>query len=253
MHSIISSIKRVLPVLAALLIVILIWELVRQFRQLPAIVLPSFYSVIQTFLERWDYIVEHLMTTLLETIVGFSIGFALGFGLAILFVLIPLLRKMFFPLALILKSTPLIVLVPLIVLWLGSGNESKIAMAAILCFFPILVSSFDGLKQTDSDYLELFKLYGATKAETFLKARIPASLPQVFSGVRIAIPLAFVGAVIGEYLSATKGIGYIVANASYHLETSLVFAAIATVSLASLTIFGVTILIERKVTFWNSK
>lgn len=192
------------------------------------------------------------MATLLETALGFSFGFALGFGLSVLFLLIPILRKMFFPLALILKSTPLIVLVPLIVLWLGSGIESKIAMSAILCFFPILVNSFDGLSQTDSDYLELFQLYGATMTETILKVRIPASLPQVFSGIRIAIPLAFVGSVIGEYLSATKGIGYVIANASYHLETALVFASIATVSLVSLTVFGFIVLLESKINFWNS-
>jgi NitT/TauT family transport system permease protein len=238
------------PVLGALGGLFALWEGVRRGFDLPAIVLPSPLQVVLAFVSRADYILSHLLVTLGEALAGFALGVLSGVLLAFLFVRFAGLRRALYPLALLLKSTPLIVLAPLLVIWFGSGAASKVTMSAILCFFPILVATYDGLREVDPALLDLLRIYGATPNQLLLKARLPAALPQLLSGCRVAVPLAVVGAVIGEYLSATRGIGHIIANASYHLDTALVFAALATIALSSLSLFGLIVWLERRLAFW---
>jgi NitT/TauT family transport system permease protein len=239
------SFREIAPILVLLGGVFGIWEAVRIGFALPRIVLP---------IAGWaksDYLLAQLAITVGEALAGFAVGSVLAFALACVFLGVPFFRRAVYPLALILKSTPLIALAPLIVIWLGSGTASKVAMSAILCFFPILVACYDGLRQTDPSIIDLLRLYGARPIQIIVKARIPAALPQIFSGLRVAVPLAVVGAVIGEYLSATRGIGYVIANASYHLETALVFASLFTISAASLTMFGIVVWAEKRLAFWR--
>lgn len=238
------------PVFGALFFFIALWEAVRRGLALPRIVLPSPLDVLLAFSSRAGYILGHLGVTLGEALAGFALGAAASMLLAFIFIRFATIRRALYPLALALKSTPLIALAPLLVIWLGSGAASKVAMSAILCFFPILVGTYDGMREVDPALLDLLRVYGATPNQLLLKVRLPAALPQVLSGCRVAVPLAVVGAVIGEYLSATRGIGYIIANAGYHLDTALVFAAIAAIAMASLIMFGLVVLLERRIAFW---
>lgn len=250
MHSKTRLLSQAAPVLGALFFLIALWEAVRRGFALPRIILPSPLDVLFASSQKAGYILGHLRFTLGEASAGFALGAVAGVLLAFIFVRFAALRRALYPLALALKSTPLIALAPLLVLWLGSGAASKVAMSAILCFFPILVGTYDGLREVDPALIDLLRVYGATPNQLLLKVRLPAALPQVLSGGRVAVPLAVVGAVIGEYLSATRGIGYIIANAGYHLDTALVFAAIAAIAIASLSMFGLVVLLERRIAFW---
>lgn len=140
---------------------------------------------------------------------------------------------------------------PLLVLWFGTGLFSKIVAAALVCFFPILVNTVKGLGSVNNDALDLFKSYSATKWQIFTKLRLPNSLPYIFSALKISTGLAVVGAVVGEFVGASKGIGYVILVSSYHLETTTMFAAIIMSALAGVLFFWLISVLEKKFIFWE--
>ena len=140
---------------------------------------------------------------------------------------------------------------PLLVLWFGTGITSKIVASAIVCFFPILVNTIKGLKSVDKDYLDLLKSFSAKKYQIFIKLRLPNSLPYIFSALKISTGLAVVGAIVGEFVGAKEGIGFIILTSTYHLETVRMFAAIIMSALGGILFFYLINLIEKHVVFWQ--
>lgn len=151
-----------------------------------------------------------------------------------------------------LKSTPLIAIAPLLVLWFGNGVLSKIVMSALVAFFPVLVNSVNGLANIDAEALDLMKSLSASKLQILIKIRVPASLPFVFASLKIASSLAVVGAVIGEFTGATQGIGHLIVTSSYYLETALMFAGVGMISLGGILFFGLVAYLERRLVFWRT-
>lgn len=231
----------------------LAWELVRIGFNLPEVVLPSLKSIFISLGKNSTYLLPELTITIGEALAGFSVGSFLACLFAFFFIQSTFFQKAVYPIALMVKATPLIVMAPIVILWFGSGTLSKIAMSSILCFFPVLVAAFDGMKDTDRNALELLGLYGASKSQVFWKAKVPSALPSFFSGLKVALPLAFVGAVIGEYLSSTRGIGYVIANASHHLKTPLMYGSVLLVSATGLGLFAILLEIEKRLIFWKKK
>jgi NitT/TauT family transport system permease protein len=157
-----------------------------------------------------------------------------------------------FPIAIALKTTPIVAVAPLLVIWLGTGWTSKIAAAVLISFFPVLVNAAKGLKAADAEYRELFQTMGSSRAQEFRKLRLPYCLPYLFSALKISSSLAVVGAIVGEFVGATQGLGYLIIVSSSHLETPTVFAAIVAAAAAGITMFYLIGWIERSVVFWNS-
>jgi NitT/TauT family transport system permease protein len=228
--------------------VIAVWEgCVRAFG-VPEYLLPAPSSS----LARIDVdMLGHLATTFKEAALGFAIANVAAFAAAVVFVHCPPVERCLFPLAIAMKTTPLAALAPLLVIWLGTGLWSKVAAAVLISFFPTLVNSVKGLKAIEPEARELFDCYHANALEMFWHLRLPNSLPYVLSGLKISTSLAVVGAIVGEFVGASRGLGYVVLVSSYHMETPTMFAAVFCAAAIGLAMFWLVGAVERRVVFWQ--
>jgi NitT/TauT family transport system permease protein len=236
------------PLIFALL-ALAAWQAVVMAAEVPEYLLPA-PSVILANVDRT--LAVQLGVTFVEALAGFLIAGVLAFGCAVLFVRFSTLEQGLFPIAIAVKTTPIVAVAPLLVIWLGTGWWSKIVAVILICFFPVLVNAVKGLKAADAEYRELFQTLGATRAQEFRKLRIPYCLPYLFSALKISSSLAIVGAIVGEFVGATQGLGYLIMVSSAHLETATLFAAIAAAALAGITMFYVIGWTEERVIFWHS-
>lgn len=227
---------------------VLIWELAVRLFDIPVYLLPA-PSAVLTVID--GSLASHMFVTLMEALIGFVLANILGMITAVIFVHSKPIEKGIFPLAIALKTTPLVALAPLLVVWMGTGYSSKIVASMLICFFPILVNSVKGLKAIEHEAWELFSTYKGTKLEIFWKLRLPTSLPYVFSALKISTSLAIVGAIVGEFVGANKGLGYVVLVSSYHMDTPIMFSAIIASALCGLVLFWGISWLEKKVVFWQ--
>lgn len=224
------------------------WEGLTRALQIPVYLLPAPSVVLQSVETGLFW---HLAITTTEALLGFALACVLAFGLAVLFVHSRPLEDGLFPIAIALKTTPLVALAPLLVLWLGTGFWSKVAAAALICFFPVLVNSVKGLKAPEAEYFELFRSYEASRWKQFTKLRLPYCLPYLFAALKISSSLAVVGAIVGEFVGASSGLGYVIVVASSHIETPTLFSAIFASAFAGITLFKLIGWIEQRVVFWQ--
>jgi NitT/TauT family transport system permease protein len=185
-----------------------------------------------------------------EALCGFIIASALAFAGAVLFVRYRTIEQGLFPLAITLKTTPIVAIAPLLVLWLGTGWWSKVAAAVLIAFFPVLVNTVKGLKAPEADFQDLFATMRAEPAQIFRKLRVPYCLPYFFSALKISSSLAIVGAIVGEFVGAEHGLGYLIVISSAHLETPTVFQAIGAAAMIGIAMFYALEFIEKRVVFW---
>jgi NitT/TauT family transport system permease protein len=226
-----------------------LWQAIVMMADIPEYLLPAPTAIFAT-IDR--ALAIQLGVTSIEAIAGFVIAAVLAFGCAILFVRFRTLEQGLFPIAIAVKTTPIVAVAPLLVIWLGTGWWSKIVATILICFFPVLVNAVKGLKAADAEYRELFQALGATRAQEFRKLRIPYCLPYLFSALKISSSLAIVGAIVGEFVGATQGLGYLIMVSSAHLETATLFAAIAAAALAGIAMFYAIGWTEQRVVFWHS-
>ncbi len=227
---------------------VVLWELAVRWFDIPVYLLPAPTSVVASMDANLG---SHMMVTLLEALVGFLIANVLGLLTAVIFVHSKPIEKGAFPLAIALKTTPLVALAPLLVVWMGTGYSSKVVASMLICFFPILVNSVKGLKAIEHEAWELFSTYQGSKWDMFWKLRLPTSLPYVLSALKISSSLAIVGAIVGEFVGANKGLGYVVLVSSYHMDTPLMFSAIIASAACGLALFWAIAWLEKKVIFWQ--
>jgi NitT/TauT family transport system permease protein len=225
------------------------WQAIVMAAAIPEYLLPA-PSAIFANVDRT--LAVQLAVTFVEAVIGFLIASVLAFGCAVMFVRFHTLEQGLFPIAIAVKTTPIVAVAPLLVIWLGTGWWSKIVAVILICFFPVLVNAVKGLKAADAEYRELFQTLGASQAQEFRKLRIPYCLPYLFSALKISSSLAIVGAIVGEFVGATQGLGYLIMISSAHLETATLFAAIAAAALAGITLFYVIGWTEERVIFWHS-
>jgi NitT/TauT family transport system permease protein len=237
--------------LAFTAVVALAWEAMARTRLVNPIVLPAPSAVVSAGIANAPRLLENTAITMLEALLGFALATFGALALAIAFLYSRPVRETLYPYAIVLKSTPIIALAPFIVLWAGNGMLSKVVMAAMVAFFPVLVNAVQGLAALDDEILDLARSVDASRWTVLWRLRAPASLPAVFSGLRVASTLAVVGAVIGEFTGAKRGVGHLITVSSYYLDTPLMFAAITCTALAGLAFFGLVALAERRVVFWR--
>ena len=227
------------------------WKGVCMLARINTLLLPAPDEVLGVFLARRSELLQAAGWTGLEAFLGLVLGSVVAFGLALVFVVLPGVRKTIYPYAVALKSTPLVVLAPLLVLWFGHGLLAKILMAAIVAFFPVLVSSVQGLDSAPENLIDHVRTVTPSEWSILWHVRIPSSLPHLLGGVKIASSLSVVGAVIAEFTGASVGLGHLVNSSLYYLETPLMLAS--TIVLGFLGVFFFTSLdfLERKVIFWS--
>jgi len=245
---------RVTDVLAPTVFLVLalaLWEAVVFAFDIPSYLLPPPSAIAITLFTEIFSLARHTAVTVLEALLGFFLANVLGFTLAVVFAHSRLIEQAVMPYAIVLKTTPVIALAPLLVLWFGIGLVSKIVTAALICFFPILVSATAGLRSPDREALDLFASLTDSKWQVFRLLRLPASLPYVFSALKISSSLSVVGAVVGEFVGANEGLGYIILVSSYHLETAKMFAAIILLGGCGIIFYWIVSWFERVAIFWR--
>ncbi len=182
--------------------------------------------------------------------IGLVLALVLGVTLGAVIDFSPLLRRALYPLLVTSQTIPLFAIAPLLIIWFGFGLEPKVAVVVLVCFFPVVVSTADGLASADPDLLALLRAMGATRRQTWLKVRFPAALPSLFSGLRIAATYSVIGAIFGEWVGAQYGLGVYLQRSFSAARTAQVFAAIAVTSALSIALFGVVWLAERLALPW---
>ncbi|MEC2324726.1 ABC transporter permease [Lederbergia lenta] len=239
--------------LMAVLVLLFIEWLVHT-KVIPAFIIPAPSSVIVMIITHWKALLfEHLRATMLEFLVGFTISLVFGISVAIAMFYSKIIEKVLYPAVLISQMIPIIALSPIFVLWFGYTIWSKVAVTFLISFFPIVVGTYDGLKSSESEYSELLRSMGATRRQTLLKLHIPMALPSFFSGLKLAIVFALVGATIGEWLGASEGLGYYSRRMSGNLNAEGVFAAITILTVLGILLFTLVSSIEKRVLHWKNE
>jgi NitT/TauT family transport system permease protein len=233
-----------LPALFALS-AILLWSLAVRVFSIPQYLIPSPGDIWRTMFGTGGYYFSHVLVTLIEAVIGFALAVLIGFATGTLFAMFGWLEQMLLPYAIASQAIPIVAVAPLLVLWLGSGVASKVAMATLLCFFPMVVNTTKGLRAVGPEQLALFRVYNASSLQVFWKLRVPSSLPFVASGMRISAALSMIGAIVAEYAGADRGIGYVIMQATYRVDTAQLFAAILYAALGGLLIFFLSVMLER--------
>jgi len=194
---------------------------------------------------------ENLATTLIEILIGFSIASAAAFLLAILLSTSEVARVAIYPYIIALQAPPKITLVPIFVTLFGFGLASKIAMAAVIAFFPMFLNMFVGLTQANREANKLFRALTASKAQTFLKLKLPGSLPFMFTGIKLGWTMSVIGVIVAEFLGARKGIGYLIQTYNFQLKMAQVFGLIIILSLLTVAVYKALERIEARWLFWS--
>jgi NitT/TauT family transport system permease protein len=236
--------------LAGVVLILIAWMLICWIGNLPTVVLPTPDKVFRAFVARRDLLLSEGWITLKETLYGFFLALAIGLPLAVAVANSRTLNLMFYPLLVGLQSVPKVALAPIILVWLGTGLESKLAVVWLVAFFPIIVDTAAGLRATPKELLELAHSLRATPLQIFLKVQFPAALPFVITGAKVAITLAVIGAVIGEFVGSSEGLGFLLLAATSQLDTPLAFAALFALSFLGILVYLLVELAERLIAPW---
>ena len=246
----VAALKEWLPAIGVFLGIIIAWQAADILLDVPHYVLPSPSDIIAEINERSLQLLEELGWTMLEALGGFLIGSGVAFLTAVVFVHVRFIERSIYPWAIVLQTVPIVAIAPLLTIWFGFGLTPKMAIAAIICFFPMLVNSTRGLRSISPQALELMRILSASKRDIFFRLRLPSSLPYVFSGLKVASTLSVIGAIVAEFTGADRGIGYLVVAASYRIDTRLMFAGIAYSSAAGILFFNLITGLEKLLLRW---
>ena len=229
-----------------------LWWAVQAGFAVPAFLLPSPAAVARALWTQRAVLATDTLTTGAETLLGLALGVGFGVITALLITLSAGLRRWLLPVLLLSQAVPVFALAPLLVLWLGFGLASKAAMAAIVIFFPVMSAFHDGLRRVNHGWLDLAGTMGAPAWRTLLLVRVPAALPALGAGLRVAACWAPVGAVIGEWVGASSGLGHLMLNANARVRTDVMFAALAVLCAMTIGLWWATDRLLRRVLFWDA-
>ncbi len=242
--------KRLLPAVACFGI-LAIWEIAVRGFEIPPFLAPAPSAVAQVLYADFGLLMSNLLTTATEAILGFIIGNLAALIIATVFVYHRTTEEAFFPIAVMVHTVPVLAYAPILVLLLGNGLEAKIAISALICFFPTLVNMTRGLRNVSAQQLELMRILSASPREVFVKLRIKSSLPYLFSALKIAASTAVIGAIVGEWIGASNGLGALIIQATYNYNSPLLYATIVVGSAFSGLFFAIVSWAERRTLTWN--
>ena len=217
-------------IIRGFIVVLVIWQAAIWAFAPPPFMLPSPLRVAAVFFERPAFLAQHFAITLSEILIGLALGLVSGVSVALLVVALPRVGKLVWPFVLVLQALPVFAIAPLLVLWFGFGLASKVVMATLIIFFPIASAFADGLRRTDRDILDAAALTEVSAHQTLVHIRVPLALPSLLSGLRVAAALAPLGAVVGEWVGASGGLGFVMLQANARMQTETMFAALALIA-----------------------
>jgi NitT/TauT family transport system permease protein len=216
----------------------------------PIVVLPTPLQVLKSMTGDAKILTEEGWVTALECIYGFALSLAIGIPIAVVMTYSRIANQMFYPLLVASQSIPKVAVAPILLVWFGTGINSKLAMAFVIAFFPVVVDTATGLRSTSPDLLELARSLQCTRLQTFFKIQLPSALPSIFSGAKIAVTLSVIGAVIGEFIGSNEGLGNLLLTANSQLNSPLVWASLTVLSVLGMILYGLVVLVEKLLMPW---
>lgn len=253
LHTLLPFINIYLPPLLLIGCVLAGWEVLVHALSLPHWLLPPPSRIAATLIEDLPLIQKHATTTLLETIPGFLLSLAVSFILSIAIDASSLLRRALYPLLVASQTVPIVAVAPLLVIVFGFGFLPKVIVVALVTFFPIVVNTVDGLRSADESMVNLFRAMNASHWQTLRLLRVPAALPYILSGMKVAVTYSVIGAVLAEWIGASSGIGVYIARSLRSFRTDQVFVAIVVTSLLTIVLFLCIAVLERWLTPWKKE
>ena len=247
-----AAFHRALKLSLTLIALVAAWELLCRALNIPVFLIPAPSQVAWRLYEKCDLYLIHTWTTLYETTAGFLLAVVFGILCAAIIVVIPKLRDIVMPLLLVAQLVPKVAIAPLLLIWFGYGLFPKVLVAFLVAFFPIVVNGASGLASVQPELLDLGHSLQASRWQTFWKFRIPSALPELFSGMKVAVTLAIIGAIIGEFVGGNRGLGYLIIVANQELDTPLAFAAIFLLSAAGIALYAIVEMLERMLIPWHA-
>jgi putative hydroxymethylpyrimidine transport system permease protein len=233
-----------------LAVFVAVWWAITAFTSIPPFMLPSPGAVAQALVAQAPYLAANAGVTLGEILLGLLAGTLLGGVAALGIAASPVLQRWLWPILVLSQAIPVFALAPLLVLWLGFGIGSKVAMAVLVIFFPITANFLDGLRRTEPGWLDLARTMDGSPVRILLHLRLPAALPAFCSGLRVATAIAPIGAVLGEWVGASSGLGYVMINANARIQTALMFAALLLLAAMTITLYVLVDWVIRRVLTW---
>ena len=245
-----ATATRYTPPLLLILGLLLLWQLATTVWDIESWLLPSPVEIAHAGYEAQGIIGPHILQTARETLWGFGAALIIGLSLGFLIDSSTILRDALYPILVISQTIPTIAIAPLLVIWFGYGIWPKIIVVGLICFFPIVVNTADGLRSADPEMISLLRTMNASGLDIFLKVRLPGAMPMIFSGVKIAITYSVVGAILGEWVGASRGLGIFMLRATNSFRTDWVFVSIAITAILSVILFALVALLERVTLRW---
>lgn len=249
MNDIISRI--VYPTLV-FVVLVLAWQWGAQRSLFPAYVLPAPSTIAVRAAVTVPVMLEHAAVTTVEILCGFVLAIVLGVILAWMLAHVRIFQQAFYPWLVFIQVVPKVALGPLLVVWVGIGFLPKVLVSFLLAFFPIMIDTLVGLKSVQRDYVFLLRSMGASPLKRFVHFQLPHALPHIFAALKVGITLAAVGAIVGEFIGADKGLGYVLIVATGTMDTVLIFVALAWISLLSLLLYALVCVFERVFVSWHT-
>jgi NitT/TauT family transport system permease protein len=231
----------------------LMWEVLCVLLNVSDLILPRPSEILLTLWVKFPILLPHILQTLYSTLTGFVLGVAIGTALGVMVGTSKVAYAVAYPLLVGFSSIPKVAVVPIFVLWFGSGTTPAILTAMVICVFPIVVNIATGLATTEPDLEDVLKTLGASKREILWNVGLPRTMPYFFAALKVAITLAFVGAVLSETVASNRGIGNVMMTASSNFQVSLVFAGLFILALLGVALYSLFSLLERRVTGWATR
>ncbi|MCA1730874.1 MAG: ABC transporter permease [Actinobacteria bacterium] len=245
--------KRALPAALLALLVLAMWELLVRLFGVPTFLLPGPTAIAGAFWESRDLLLRHLVPTAGEAVLGFLVAAAAGVLSGVLINRSPLAERSLYPWLVVSQTLPTVAIAPILVTWFGYGTLPKVLVVTLFCFFPITVATVDGLRATDLELVRLMRSFGASKWRIFFMVEAPGALPFLFGGMRLAVTYCVIGAIVGEWVGSSEGLGFLMIQDKAQFEIPRLFAEISLLSLMGVLLFLLVALLQRLTAPWTLK
>ena len=245
------DLKNVLYPLLGVAAILAMWQIYVSAFGINRIVLPGPFDILQASINNWSILLKETWPTFLESVLGFAIAVVIGIPVAVCVANSRALNLTLYPILIATQSIPKVAVAPIILVWFGLGLQSKLVIAFLVAFFPIVVDTATGMRATPAGLLELARSLRASSLQIFLKVQFPAALPFIFAGAKVAVTLAVIGAVIGEFVGSLNGLGNLLLTANSQLDSPLAWAALIWLSALGILLFAAVVGVERLIMPWS--
>src|SRR5499433_663249 len=251
-HSLNAFIATAALSLATFVAFVAVWEVIVRAFDVPNIILPAPSAVAEAFWSslKSGELVWHTLVTLFEILAGFALGAAIGLVTGFVIALFPLAERILYPYIVAFQTIPKVAIAPIIVIWFGFGPSSKVVITATIAFFPLIASTVTGLRAAPQEQVEMLVTYTASRWQVFRMVRLPQALPYIFVGLDVAIVLSVIGAIVGEFVGAQAGLGYLILQRNFNRDMAGVFAILIILSAIGVGLHGLIGIAQRRIVFW---